>query len=167
MNSYLRVALPHLSLWVQNLRHTFHQCLIAKPMKESLKGLKLPTIHHSAFTMAILWVLSNVHDCLVGLLYGSILPGLAGSWLEFTSQLASAIFAIDVARWYVYTFCDTWSLDSNHLAAFQVVVCHFAAPTIPHLPALYKCMWHSKNYIKWWANQVAMYRRVSLLKALK
>ena len=56
-----------LSLWAQNLKHTVHQLLIAKPINKPLKGLVLQAIYHSVFTVAAFWELSDACECLGGL----------------------------------------------------------------------------------------------------
>ena len=61
------LALPKLSLWAQNLKHTFHQLLIAKPIHKPLKGLVLPAIYHSVFTVAAFWDRSDICEYLGGL----------------------------------------------------------------------------------------------------
>jgi len=93
---------------------------------------------------------------------GSDLTGQASTQLEISKQLARELgYQISYYLWYLELKQASNETIWQCSTSTHGKICHFVAPNHPWPPPLCNYLWYwCKNYLKWWAIQLAVLCRV-------
>ena len=132
---------------------TIHVCIITNGSLDCFsRGLFLGPVRHA-------WVLGWSSNC-------SGVTGQAPTWLEIATRLAKKIgHQIGYYLWYLEFKWASGVTIWQYSTSTHGKTCHFVVPHHPWSLSLCDHLWYwYKNYLKWWAIQLAVLCRVGQLK---